>query len=221
MAAVAGRRHHVGCLRGRVPVSELFPRPVRRGHDQSRPSCRAMRRLRARGETREAANFGDAVFSWQMVAQLVILVAALGLMPWLVRILAPGFADNAGQMALTAHLARITFPYLILSVVAVQLSAMLNALEKFAAAAAWPALLNCRDDHRAAVRGLVSQRRRSRGLGRSGRRDAAAGLHPLGGQARRAGSAHRLAALDARDQGIPSSPSARSPSVRPASCWRR
>lgn len=96
----------------------------------------------ARGEIREAVNFGDAVFSWQMVAQLVILIAALALMPWIVQILAPGFADNAGQMALTAHLARITFPYLILTVVAVQLSAMLNALEKFAAAAAWPALLN-------------------------------------------------------------------------------
>ncbi|MBU6442866.1 MAG: murein biosynthesis integral membrane protein MurJ [Alphaproteobacteria bacterium] len=98
--------------------------------------------LRARGEIAEAARFGDEVFSWQMAAQLAVLVAAMAAMPWVVRALAPGFADNAGEMVLTAHLARITFPYLILTVVAVQLSAMLNALEKFAAAAAWPVLLN-------------------------------------------------------------------------------
>ena len=77
--------------------------------------------LRARGEIAEAARFGDEVFSWQMAAQLAVLVAAMAAMPWVVRALAPGFADNAGEMVLTAHLARITFPYLILTVVAVQL----------------------------------------------------------------------------------------------------
>ena len=98
--------------------------------------------LRARGELHDAVRFGDAVFSWQMAAQLAVLIAAMAAMPWVVLALAPGFAGNAGEMALTAHLARITFPYLILTVVAVQISAMLNAQEKFAAAAAWPVLLN-------------------------------------------------------------------------------
>ena len=45
------------------------------------------------------------------------------------------------QKMLTASLARITFPYLILTVIAIQLSAMLNAIEKFWAAAAWSNLL--------------------------------------------------------------------------------
>ena len=98
--------------------------------------------LQARGERRAAAGFADAVFSWQMAAQIVILVAALWAMPLVVRVMAPGFDGNPGQVALTAHLSRITFPYLILTVVVVQLSAMLNALEKFAAAAAWSILLN-------------------------------------------------------------------------------
>lgn len=98
--------------------------------------------LRARGETEAAAVFGDRVFSWQMAAQFVILILALLLMPWIVRLLAPGFADNPVQLALTVHLARITFPYLILTLVAVQLSAMLNAIEKFWAAAAWSNFLN-------------------------------------------------------------------------------
>ena len=98
--------------------------------------------LHARGEHKEAAQFADRVFSWQVAAQLVILIAALVFMPWVVRVLAPGFADNPAQLALTVQLARITFPYLLLTVVAVQLSAMLNAIEKFWAAAAWSNFLN-------------------------------------------------------------------------------
>jgi putative peptidoglycan lipid II flippase len=93
--------------------------------------------LWARGEDKAAARFADEVFAWQMAAQLVLLIAALICMPLIVRGLAPGFTDNPGQLALTVSLARITFPYLILTVVAVQLSAMLNAIEKFWAAAAW------------------------------------------------------------------------------------
>ena len=72
-----------------------------------------------------------------MLAQFVILIAALIFMPFVVRLIAPGFADNPGQLSLTVSLARITFPYLILTVVAIQLSAMLNAINKFWAAAAW------------------------------------------------------------------------------------
>jgi putative peptidoglycan lipid II flippase len=98
--------------------------------------------LHAKGEHKAAAQFADRVFSWQIAAQLVILIVALIGMPWIVRALAPGFADNPGQLAVTVHLSRITFPYLILTVVAVQLSAMLNAIEKFWAAAAWSNFLN-------------------------------------------------------------------------------
>ncbi len=93
--------------------------------------------LHARGETTQAALFADRVFSWQMAAQFVLLMVAFVFMSPIVHVLAPGFARHPDQMALTVSLARITFPYLILTVVAIQLSAMLNALEKFWAAAAW------------------------------------------------------------------------------------
>ena len=93
--------------------------------------------LYARGQKADAALFADRVFSWQMAAQFVLLIAALIFMPGIVHVLAPGFANHADQFALTVSLARITFPYLILTVVAIQLSAMLNAIEKFWAAAAW------------------------------------------------------------------------------------
>lgn len=98
--------------------------------------------LHARGEHDAAREFGDSVFSWQMLAQLVILIAGMIAMPWIVRVLAPGFAGNPAELALTVHLARITFPYLILTLVVVQLSAMLNAIDRFWAAAAWSNFLN-------------------------------------------------------------------------------
>jgi putative peptidoglycan lipid II flippase len=93
--------------------------------------------LYARGQKAEAAQFADRVFSWQMAAQFVLLILALLFMRGIVHALAPGFAGHPDQFALTVSLARITFPYLILTVVAIQLSAMLNAIEKFWAAAAW------------------------------------------------------------------------------------
>src|ERR1700761_3872674 len=47
--------------------------------------------LRARGQYEEAALFGDRVFSWQMAAQLVVLVLAMVCMPTIMHIIAPGF----------------------------------------------------------------------------------------------------------------------------------
>ncbi|MES2471213.1 MAG: murein biosynthesis integral membrane protein MurJ [Pseudomonadota bacterium] len=98
--------------------------------------------LRAKGETEKAAKFADGVFAWQMAAQIALLVLAILFMPQIMRVLAPGFADDPAQFAMTVDLARVTFPYLILTLVAVQLSAMLNAIDRFWAGAAWSNLLN-------------------------------------------------------------------------------
>ncbi|MGH6827984.1 MAG: murein biosynthesis integral membrane protein MurJ [Rhizomicrobium sp.] len=107
--------------------------------------------LHARGEHRAAELFANRIFSWQMAAQAMILVLAMIAMPLLVDAFVPGYGPQ--QRHLTAGLARITFPYLILTVVAIQLSAMLNAIEKFWAAAAWSNLLNL-----AMIAGLLSAR---------------------------------------------------------------
>ena len=98
--------------------------------------------LRAREGEEAAARFADRVFSWQIAFQIVLLVAALAGMGWIIRAMAPGFSAHPGQTELATDLARITFPYLVLTVVAVQLSAMLNAHDRFAAAAAWSIFLN-------------------------------------------------------------------------------
>src|SRR4051812_30606542 len=92
--------------------------------------------------TSAATRFADDVFSWQVFAQMVLLVLALLFMRQIVALLAPGFADNPDQMRLAVELSRITFPYLVCITIVTQISAMLNAVEKFRAAAAAPILLN-------------------------------------------------------------------------------
>jgi putative peptidoglycan lipid II flippase len=92
--------------------------------------------------TSAAARFADDVFAWQVAAQLVLLILALAFMRQIVAVLAPGFADNPEQMRLAVVLSRITFPYLLCITIVTQISAMLNAVGKFRAAAASPILLN-------------------------------------------------------------------------------
>jgi putative peptidoglycan lipid II flippase len=96
--------------------------------------------LHARGEHAHAARFANDVFSWQLLAQILLLVLATLFMPAIVHVLAPGWSGE--QFDLTVSLARITFPYLIMTLVAVQLSAMLNAIDRFWAGAFWSNLQN-------------------------------------------------------------------------------
>lgn len=74
------------------------------------------------------------------VAIFVIVMEFL--MPWVVQILAPGFAGDEGKIDLAIDLCRITFPFLLfISVVSFQ-SGILNSLNKFAAPACAPIILN-------------------------------------------------------------------------------
>lgn len=78
-----------------------------------------------------------------MLAVLVTLTAlALVFMPQAVSVLAPGFSDEPEKFALAVTLTRITFPYLLFITVVTLLSGILNAHERYAAAAAAPILLN-------------------------------------------------------------------------------
>ena len=141
MAAILGQ----GLLSDAFVVAFLFPNYFRAIFGEGTINPAFLPRyaaLMAKGERAAAGLFADRVFAWQMAAQLLLLLVALGAMPFLVMLVAPGFAAHPEQLALTVELARISFPYLILTVVAVQLSAMLNAIEKFWAAAAWSNLLN-------------------------------------------------------------------------------
>ncbi|MBI5164870.1 MAG: murein biosynthesis integral membrane protein MurJ [Magnetospirillum sp.] len=98
-------------------------------------------KLTAEGKV-EARDFAAQAFT-AMAAVLAVFVAVTELfMPAAMLVLAPGFADVPGKMALTVELARICFPYLLfISLTALQ-AGVLNSLGRFAAAAGTPVLLN-------------------------------------------------------------------------------
>ncbi|HQT45922.1 MAG: murein biosynthesis integral membrane protein MurJ [Acidocella sp. 20-63-7] len=63
-------------------------------------------------------------------------------MPWVLYALAPGFASNHGKFTLAVALTRIMFPYLFFICLTALFSGVLNAMNRFAAAAAAPVLFN-------------------------------------------------------------------------------
>ena len=78
-----------------------------------------------------------------LAGSVLVFVAAMEMaMPWAMYLLAPGFDDIPGKLALATEFSRITFPYLLfISMVSLQ-SGVLNSLGRFAAAAGTPVLLN-------------------------------------------------------------------------------
>ncbi|WP_020185637.1 murein biosynthesis integral membrane protein MurJ [Methylopila sp. 73B] len=89
-----------------------------------------------------ARAFAEDVLSITVVVHLGLLALAIVFAPYVVAALAPGFAEDPGQLGLTASLTRITFPYLLLISMMTLVSGVLNAHDRFAAAAATPILLN-------------------------------------------------------------------------------
>src|SRR5690606_17294260 len=73
---------------------------------------------------------------------LLLTLIAMAAMPWLMLVIAPGFADDPAQFELAVQLTRIAFPYLLFMVLVALLGGVLNSLYRFAAAAATPILLN-------------------------------------------------------------------------------
>ena len=98
--------------------------------------------LREREGAAAAASFRTTILSWSLAANAVVLLVALAATGWVVAILAPGLGDDPGQHDLAVALTRITFPYLACMAVVTLLSGVLNAHDRFAAAAAAPILLN-------------------------------------------------------------------------------
>ncbi|MDX6807095.1 murein biosynthesis integral membrane protein MurJ [Terrihabitans rhizophilus] len=97
--------------------------------------------LTTNGET-GAREFSGAILSLIAIVQIALLAVAYLAMPLFVGLLAPGFRDDPQQFALAIDLTRITFPYLGLISVVTLMAGVLNAHNRFAAAAAAPVLLN-------------------------------------------------------------------------------
>ena len=102
----------------------------------------AYARVRTQGGPEAAKLFGDRIFTLLVATQVLLLALALVFTPQAIEVLAPGFSRDPQQFALAVHLTRITFPYLLLITLVTLWGGVLNALHRFAAAAAAPILLN-------------------------------------------------------------------------------
>ena len=99
-------------------------------------------RIREQNGAQRAALFADRVFTLLLASQIVLLAVALVFTPAVLDVLAPGFRKDPGRFTLAVELTRITFPSLLLVTLVTLYGGILNALQRFAAAAAAPILLN-------------------------------------------------------------------------------
>jgi putative peptidoglycan lipid II flippase len=102
----------------------------------------AYARIRTQDGNHAAGIFGDRIFTLLIATQAVLLALALIFTPQVLDLLAPGFSREPQQFELAVSLTRITFPYLLLITLVTLWGGILNALHRFAAAAAAPILLN-------------------------------------------------------------------------------
>ena len=102
----------------------------------------AYARVRTQHGAESAGLFADRVFTLLFASQIVLLALALIFTPSVIWLLGPGFKDDPVRFPLAVELTRITFPYLLLMTLVTLFSGMLNTLDRFAAAAAAPILLN-------------------------------------------------------------------------------
>src|SRR2546429_2089621 len=102
----------------------------------------AYARIRHQGGVDPAKLFADRVFTILFGCVGFLVVLALIFTPEVISLVAPGFSEDPGRFALAVELTRITFPYLLLMSLVTLFGGILNALARFAAAAAAPILLN-------------------------------------------------------------------------------
>jgi putative peptidoglycan lipid II flippase len=99
------------------------------------------KRLKAEGNE-SARLFAEEALAILFVGVMGTIIVAEIFMPYLVRLIAPGFSANPEKFKLAVLLTRITFPYLLCMSLVALTAGILNALGKFSAPAATPIVLN-------------------------------------------------------------------------------
>ncbi len=89
-----------------------------------------------------ARDFASLALAGLTLVLVAFTILAEIAMPWLMLLLAPGFADDPDKFLLAVLLARIALPYLVFMSWVALYTGLLNALGRFAAAAFAPSLLN-------------------------------------------------------------------------------
>ena len=91
---------------------------------------------------KEGKKFADDVLSLLLLFLLFVVTLVEIFTPYLVYLIAPGFADDNIKFNLAVEFTRITFPFLLFVSLSSFFSGILNSNNKFAAAAAAPIILN-------------------------------------------------------------------------------
>lgn len=99
------------------------------------------KRLHADGHE-AGQDFAAKALSGLTVVLVAFTILAEIAMPWLMLLLAPGFADDPDKFRLAVLLARIAFPYLVFMSWVALYTGLLNVMRRFAVAAFAPSLLN-------------------------------------------------------------------------------
>jgi putative peptidoglycan lipid II flippase len=99
------------------------------------------RRLEEGGQG-AAVRLSEEVLALLLTALVALSAVAVAAMPWLMHVLAPGFADDPAKFELAVLLTQLTFPYLLFMSLVALYGGILNSLYRFAAFAAAPILLN-------------------------------------------------------------------------------
>ena len=90
----------------------------------------------------EGKKFADDVLSLLIIILLGIIFLVEIFTPTIVYLIAPGFIEDSKKFSIAVELTRITFPFLFFVSLSSFFSGILNANNKFAAAAAAPIILN-------------------------------------------------------------------------------
>jgi putative peptidoglycan lipid II flippase len=95
------------------------------------------------GEGRDAARaFAEQAMSGLTFILLLLSAVCMIAMPWLMYVLAPGFADTPEKFDLAVLMSRIAFPYLLCMSLVALLSGVLNTLGKFVESSMISVVLN-------------------------------------------------------------------------------
>jgi putative peptidoglycan lipid II flippase len=100
------------------------------------------KRFHGEGGEEEARAFAEQALAGLTLALVVFTLLGEFVMPWLMLLLAPGFANDPQKFDLAVLLARIALPFLLCMSLVALYSGVLNALGRFAVAAFAPSLLN-------------------------------------------------------------------------------
>lgn len=98
--------------------------------------------LRQKGDAMALRSFVDHVAG--ALCAVLLLVTGIGMLlaPWIAAVLAPGFAEEPGKLALTGEMLRIVFPYLFFISMTAFAGGVLNSFQRFALPAVTPVLHN-------------------------------------------------------------------------------